>query len=177
MKQIGVDDVISIYPQYDKRVLQELEYHPEDVSSPEQLVEALWRLYSARAGQRNWPRLRALFHPCAGYSVIVYPDAQSATSFAFLHGFEDYRNWCYEFVTNNDLFEYGIVKQVVRHGNLAHVWASVAISGEPNGRPWTRAMQSIRMIFDGKRWWIQTIAVDHETGDNPIPAEFESARA
>ena len=40
--------------------------------------------------------------------------------------------------------------------------------------PFTRGINSIQLLWDGRRWWIMNVFWDSERPGNPIPAEFES---
>ena len=37
-----------------------------------------------------------------------------------------------------------------------------------------RGINSIQLIFDGRRWWIVTIYWEHESPEHPIPAKYSA---
>jgi hypothetical protein len=41
-----------------------------------------------------------------------------------------------------------------------------------DAKPFSRGINSIQLLNDGKRWYVVTIFWDSERPDNPIPAKY-----
>ena len=59
-----------------------------------------------------------------------------------------------------------------RFGNVAHVFSSYESFRRGETKPFTRGINSIQLVWDGRRWWVLSIFWDSERPDQPIPAEF-----
>ena len=170
---LDLQNALGAMPHVDPKVLNSIQANPDDVSSPEKLVEALFDAYSAKAGERDWERLRSLFYPTVGLNMVIHPREGGGRDLGILPSHQDYRNWCEDMLAVNNLFEWEFRKEIRQWGHMAHVVASVAVADEPNGEPFGYAMQNIQLYWDRNRWWVVSILVDLITPDNPFPPEFQ----
>ena len=56
---------------------------------------------------------------------------------------------------------------------IAHVWSTYESRyAKDEAKPFQRGINSIDLIFDGKRWSILTIYWEAEDAAHPLPAEY-----
>jgi hypothetical protein len=70
--------------------------------------------------------------------------------------------------------EHEIAQRVDIFGNMANVWSSYESRRTPDDPQVTRGINSIQLVYDGKRWWISGAQWQHETAETPIPAKYLS---
>lgn len=148
---------------------------PADVATPEAIVEAAYAAIAREPGQPfDWDRFRSLFLPQAR---LIPNREQRQGSFDVLSP-EEFVAWI-DGVTpalggnaDRGFQEEQIHAEVVRYGDIAHVfstyqkhfWGSDEILG--------RGINSFQLVHDGERWWIAGIAWDEENGAGPIPTDY-----
>lgn len=163
---------LSTLPKTDPELLNSIKANPEDVATPDSIVDALWSSYSARAGERNWDRLNSLFYPDAGSRMVIYPTPDNPANMRILNNHQTYVDWCADMMRENNLFEWELKRQTMQWGHMAHVVASAVIADEPDAEPLGSTLQSISLYWDEQRWWIVSILIDVITPENPFPASF-----
>ena len=143
---------------------------PDDVKSVESLLAALYDVISGPAGERDWNRFRSLFMPNARLtSAEKTPDG---TIRVHPSSVEDYVRLGGNYFLKNGFFEKPIVSRVQTFGNVAQVFSSYESRHAPGEAPFARGINSLQMLYDGKRWWVVNILWDEERPDNPLPKEF-----
>ena len=145
---------------------------PNDVKSVDSLLAALYDVISGPAGERDWNRFRSLFMPnarltsaekTADGAVRVRPSSV-----------EDYVRLGGNYFLKNGFFEKPIVSRVETFGNVAQVFSSYESRHAPGEAPFARGINSLQMLYDGKRWWVVNILWDEERPDNPLPTDFRT---
>ena len=143
---------------------------PDDVKSVDSLLAALYDVISGPAGERDWNRFRSLFMPNARLtSAEKAPDG-------LIHvrpsSVEDYVRLGGSYFLKNGFFEKPIVSRVQTFGNVAQIFSSYESRHALGEAPFARGINSLQMLYDGKRWWVVNILWDEERPDNPLPKEF-----
>lgn len=148
---------------------------PEDVESPEAIVEAAYAVIARAPGQPfDWDRFRPLFLPEAR---LISNTEQREGSFV-VQTPEEFIAWVEGGTpppgsdSDQGFQEEQIASQIVRYGDIAHVfstyqkhfWGSDEILG--------RGINSFQLVFNDGRWWIVGIIWDEENGAGPIPSEY-----
>lgn len=145
---------------------------PDDVKSVDAIITALYDVISGPAGQkRDWDRFRSLF--VAGARLI--PTGRRPTGEHVMRVLTPN-----EYVTNagarleqDGFFEREIGRQTQTFGGITHVFSAYDSKRTlADSVPFTRGINSIQLLNDGKRWWVVTIFWDSERPDNRIPAEY-----
>jgi hypothetical protein len=143
---------------------------PEDVTSPTAVVKASYDAISGPAGQPlNLDRFRSLFLPNA---QLVSVGAKEGRAAAHARSVQEFTSMIVSSVGKGGHVEHELAERVEIYGNIAHVWSSYESRRTPADTEITRGINSIQLMNDGKRWWISGAQWQHETPDNPIPAEF-----
>jgi hypothetical protein len=143
---------------------------PEDVTSPEAIIKAMYETLSGPAGQRNWYRERSLF--VEGARLIPIGKRVHKDSDMQVMSLEEWIEDAEPFLTENDFWEVEIMCKMNRFGNLIQAFSTYEARDKENGAPIIRGINSIQLVFKDDRWWIVTIMWENESKENPIPEEF-----
>ena len=145
---------------------------PDDVKSVDGLLAALYDVISGPAGERDWNRFRSLFMPNARLtSAEKTPDGAVRVRPSSV---EDYVRLGGNYFLKNGFFEKPIVSRAETFGNVAQVFSSYESRHAPGEAPFARGINSLQMLYDGKRWWVVNILWDEERPDNPLPKDFRT---
>jgi len=138
-----------------------------DVGSIDAIMVAIYASISGPAGTRDWNRFRSLMLPKGRLTQsIVDPKGRPAV-----------RQWSVdEFIAETTplfaaqpFYEKAIVNKVQRFGNIAQVFTSYASRSAPDAKPFQRGINSMQLVYDGKRWWVVSILWDIDRPGNALP--------
>jgi hypothetical protein len=132
-------------------------------------MAAIYDVISGPAGPRNWDRFRSLFVPEARLTSTVKNPNRSNVR---LLSVEDFVKGGGDYFSTHGFFESAIVNKVQRFGNIAQVFSSYESRHAASDKPFTRGINSMQLLFDGKRWWVLSILWDEESASNPLPKEM-----
>jgi hypothetical protein len=146
---------------------------PEDVSSIDAIVGALYDVISGRKGQqRDWDRMRSLFLP-DGRLIPSRADRETHRADAVILSIEGYIERSSLNMTTNGFFERGIHNEVEQFGNIAHIWSTYeSRHASTDAQPFARGINSIQLLKSGDRYYIVQILWDSETPATPIPPKY-----
>jgi hypothetical protein len=146
---------------------------PEDVSSLDGILKALYGVISGPAGQpRNWDRFRSLFYDGARLIPATRP-ADGGAPRARVLDVEGYVTRASANMSQQGFYEQEIARRADQFGSIVHVFSTYESrhkSDDP--KPFARGINSIQLFNDGSRYWILTILWDAERPDNPLPAKY-----
>jgi len=143
---------------------------PEDVSSPEAIIKAMYDNISGPAGHRNWYRERTLF--IEGARLIPIGKRVHREGGFEMMSVDEWIEDASEYLEENDFYETEITRQVHRFGNIMAVFSTYEARNHPDEPPIARGIQSIQLLKKDERWWIVNLMWDNESRENPIPEEF-----
>ena len=137
----------------------ELPARPEDVSTPEAIINAVYELISGNAGEpRDWSRLKTLYFPDARLIPFeAAPDGKAVPNVMTIDQFIETRS---RFFETESFFEWETDSSMYVRGSMAHVWSSYEAGRTLHGPLIRRGVNSIQRWNDGSRWWILTAAWD-----------------
>jgi hypothetical protein len=142
---------------------------PEDVSSVEAIMNALYTVPAGEPGQaRDWDRYRSLFTPDARL-IPARGDAKGG-AMAMYVTITDYISLNRNYFEKGGFLDKEVSRQVQTYGHVAQVWSvfeSRHKAADP--APYIRGVNSIQLLKDGDRWWVVNIFWDLEDEKNPIP--------
>jgi len=126
---------------------------------------------SGPAGNKDMSRFRSL----------MLPKGRLTESMVDEHGQTAIQQWSVdEFIadtqpifTKQPFYETALVNKVQRYGNIAEVFSSYASRSSPGGKPFQRGINSMQLIYDGKRWWVLSILWDVERPGNAVPSAMD----
>lgn len=142
-----------------------------EVKSIDNLLKALYDVISGPAGQkRNWDRMRFLFKPQARL-IATGKDAQGNVRYNSMT-LEDYISKNGSNLEKNGFFEIEIGRKIEQFGLVTQVFSTYQTKFQADGKVMMRGINSIQIIFDGKRYWIENILWNNETAEFPIPSKY-----
>ena len=150
---------------------------PEDVKSPEAILNAVYDVISGGKGQqRDWNRMRSLFTPDARLIPAINVPATAgkpAHVDAVFLTIDDYIARSSGKMTANGFFERSIHNDVEQFGNIVQIWSTYeSRHNTDDAKPFARGINSFQLLNDGSRYWIVNIFWDAETPDHPIPHRY-----
>jgi hypothetical protein len=145
---------------------------PEDVKSPEAILDAVYSVISGGKGQaRDWDRMRSLFVPDA--RLIPAVAASAAHSDAIFLTVDGYIERSGSRLTSDGFFEHSIHNEMEQFGNIVQVWSTYESRHNPeDAKPFARGINSFQLLKDGDRYWVVNIFWDSESPTKPIPAKY-----
>ena len=163
---IGMGGCLSGFPQ---SVQGE---YDEKVKTLETTLSTLYEVISGDAGiQRDWELFRYLFTDNA-HLIPVRKDSSNVFVPSFLTP-DEYINNARNWFEKNGFFEKEISRKVDTFGPITHVFSTYAsFRSSVDTIPFTRGINSIQMMNDGRRWWILNIYWTSESDDTPIPDRY-----
>lgn len=134
---------------------------PEDVASIEAIVAAWYDAISGPAGaERDWTRFRSLFLPEARL-VTTRPGSDGAVPVALT--LADYERANRVYFERGGYFEREAGRRAERFGRIAQVLSTYESRRRADdAEPYSRGKNAFQLIHDGERWWIASVAWDHE---------------
>lgn len=144
---------------------------PSDVASVDGIMKAIYASISGPAGNRSLDRFRSLMLPAARLTDSIIDE----------HGKLAVEQWSVDqfiaeaqpIFAKDPFYEQGLVNRVQRFGNIAQVFSSYASRSDPKGEPFQRGINSMQLMFDGKRWWVVSILWDTERPGNALPKAMQ----
>ncbi len=148
---------------------------PEDVSSLDGILKALYGSISGPAGQpRNWDRFRSLFYEQARLIPATKP-ADGSPQRARVLDVEGFVTRSTANTAQQGFYEQEIARHTDQFGSIVSVFStyeSRRAASDP--KPFARGINSIQLFNDGTRYWILTILWDSERPDNPLPTKYQN---
>ncbi len=149
------------------------EANPEDVSSPDAIVQTLYDVISTPAGEApDWERWRTLFIPEARLIAISSNDTGSNSYFTWTS--EEYIEQTGHYFLENPFFEVEVSQTSERFGNLVHRFSTYESYRALGLEPFSRGINSIQLLHMEDRWWIVTIFWQSESENIPLPEKYLS---
>jgi hypothetical protein len=150
---------------------------PEDVKSPEAILNAVYSVISGGKGQaRDWDRMRSLFVPDARLiPAVTAPTANGGAVYSdvIMLSVDGYIERSGSRLTSDGFFERSIHNEIEQFGNIVQVWSTYESRHSPDDvKPFARGINSFQLLKDGDRYWVVNIFWDSESPAKPIPAKY-----
>lgn len=149
---------------------------PGDVATVDGVIAALYGTISGPAGQeRDWNRLRALFR--ADGRMIVHGQNKEGAFTTRVLTVEDYIARVTPLFAKEGFFETELARTGEQFGQIAHVFSTYeSRHAASEAKPFQRGINSIQLINDGQRWWVQSLVWQAESDRNPLPERYLKGR-
>jgi hypothetical protein len=136
------------------------------------ILAALYGTISGAAGApRDWERLRSLFTH-EGRMVVHGPNKSGDMTTRVLT-ISDYISRVTPVFAKEGFYETELARTTDSFGQIAHVFSTYESRRSPDeAKPFQRGMNSIQLVNDGQRWWIQSLVWQAETEKSPLPARY-----
>src|SRR5271154_1191644 len=139
---------------------------PEDVSSPEKIVQADYESISGRVGvPRQWARDFALYDPHARF-YLVEKDAKTGELKISAPTVQEFTDEMDASMVKDGSIERELAHKIYRYGNVATVFSSYEIKLGSTGEIVGRGVNIYQVYFARKRWWISSVSWDAEHAIN-----------
>ena len=143
---------------------------PEDVSSIDAIIGAVYDVISGPAGPRDWERFKSLMLPEARLMPIGHrPDGQDVYRMLDADGYVQRASPTF---LKDGFFESTVSNRIEQFGSLAHVFSTYESRREKGGAPFARGINSFQLVKLGDRWWVASIMWDVERPGVAIPAKY-----
>ena len=151
-----------------------LRMNPADVESIDAIITASYDVISGPAGkERDWNRERSLFIPGARLIPTAAEPGGEGKLAPNILDVEGFIARVEPYFEKNGFFEKEIARRTEHFGHIAHVWSTYeSRHNVDDPKPFMRGINSIQLFYDDNRWWIVTIYWQHESGDDPVPANY-----
>jgi len=143
---------------------------PEDVSSPNAIIKAMYETISGPAGPRNWYRERSLY--LEGARLIPIGKRIHKDGGLEIMSIDEWIADAKEFLEANDFYETEIMRKTHEYGDIVQAFSTYEARDNREGAPIARGINSIQLLKKDGRWWIVNVMWANESRDNPIPEEF-----
>ena len=162
----------------DATAMGQTQAHPDDVATPEALLDALYDTFQRAPGENiDWARFRSFYAPGA----VMIPNVEQTNGEWRVMSVDDFVEWIEGIFAEHSpigspqddgLEEDEIHRRMERYGDVVqvmstyerHAWESDEIDG--------RGINAITLVNNDGRWWIVSVAWDEESGAGPIPARY-----
>lgn len=142
----------------------------DDCASIDRIVAALYSSISGPAGARDWQRQRRLFLPGAPM-IAATPAADGSVDVELLDA-DSYERTRAPLFSSHAFYETELARRTERFGCVAHVLSTYESRLSPHGAPFMRGVNSIQLVRAEGRWWIVSVAWQHEGSSSPIPGRY-----
>jgi hypothetical protein len=146
--------------------------NPDDVKSVDAIIKAYYASVSGPKGQeRDWKRLRSLMLPEVHFLTTRPLDNAAMPMILSLDQFVEVNKTYFE---KGGYFEDEISRKVDNFGNVAQAFSTYeSRHARSDAQPYSRGINSIQLLNDGRRWYIASVMWDFERqGTNPIPPQY-----
>jgi hypothetical protein len=156
-------------------VVDSIPAQSKDVQSIDAIIHALYNVISGDAGvKRDWNRMRSLFLPEG--RLISTGVRNDSIRYRVLTP-DDYIKLSGPVLEKNGFHEREIGRKTEVYGHIAHVFSTYESKHTmKDEKPFMRGINSIQLMYDGKRWWIVSVYWNSETPANPIPEKYLKAQ-
>jgi hypothetical protein len=144
----------------------------DDVKSMDAIMTAIYDVISGPAGTRDWNRFRSLFLPQARFTET--DKAPDGSLVVISWSVDEFVHDAGDVFAKEGFYEGAIVNKPDVFGHMAQVFSSYESRHNAGEKPFTRGINTVQLLNDGKRWWVVSILWDSERPDNPLPAKFAS---
>jgi hypothetical protein len=155
-----------------------------DVDSVDNILAALYDVISGPAGKvRDWDRMRSLFIPGARLMPTSPVRPEGTKPDAPLTGNEGYATHVFDvegyveraskFFATEGFYEKEVARRSESYGHIVHAWSTYESRHKPDdATPFARGINSIQLMYDGKRWWVVSILWEGEMPKTPLPSKY-----
>lgn len=125
----------------------------DDTSSPQAIVNAIYRLISGNAGDpRDWDRLKKLYAP--GARLIPIEDISDENIGPNVLNPDEWIASRSPLFSAEDFWEWETSREQHSEGSIVHVWSAYEAARTLHGPAIRRGVNSIQLWNDGNRWWV-----------------------
>lgn len=161
---------LSLFSLLAIRLQAQTKDYTTDVQSVESTIAALYDVISGDPGQpRDWDRFRNLFKP---ESKLIPTSKNAEGSFGYrVMAPEDYIQF-FQTRIKTGFFERELSHKVESFGTIVHVFSTYETKEKKEGPVTNRGINSIQLLFDGKRYFVINIFWCAESLGFQLPEQY-----
>jgi hypothetical protein len=145
--------------------VQTIPPRPEDVKSPEAIVQTDYECISGGIGvARQWARDFSLYDPNAR-SFVPYKAEKTGALVIWSPTQQEYADQADAHLVRDGFSEHEVAHKIYQYGNVATVFSSYEGTMASTGKLYSRGVNIYQLYFAQNRWWISSVSWD---GENPI---------
>ena len=142
-----------------------------DFATIDQLMKALYDSISGPPGGQDFELSRRLQHP--DVRLVRTRLDESGKPLALSFSGDEYEANAKALLAGMPFYEVETARRTVRFGNIAQVFSSYEARHKlADPAPFLRAINSMQLLNDGKRWWVLTVAWSPESIEHPLPKQY-----
>ena len=148
------------------------EKYRDDVSSIDGIINALYSSISGASGEkRDWKRFEYIH--IEGAKLLPTQMNEDGSHALNVYSPSEYVDNFGSMLEERGFYETEIHRLTETFGSITHVWSTYeARWGTKDSKPFTRGINSIQLLNDGKRWYIVNIFWTNETDDHTLPERY-----
>lgn len=146
--------------------------YSENVLTINNTINSIYIAISGEKGKkRDWALFKYLFHP-EGKLITSGKNDESQFQIRYMKP-DDYIKGSGKWMVDNGFIQKEVHRTVDAFGNIAHVFSTFeSVFSANDEKPFMRGINSIQLLYDGKRWWIVNVFWDNEDKRNPVPRNY-----
>ena len=148
---------------------------PEDVSTLDAIINAMYDSISGPRGERDWDRIRSLHLP--GSQLVPTGIRANGEHGLRILDIEGWIEGARPLFAENDFYEVEVARRVDRFGNIAQAFSTYECRWDKDGPAFMTGINSIQLLKKDGRWWVLSVFWDNATEENPIPAKYHPRSA
>ncbi|MCB0433850.1 MAG: hypothetical protein KDD18_12960 [Mangrovimonas sp.] len=146
--------------------------YAEKVATLDSTLTTLYQVISGeKEEERDWQLFKYLFHPDA--KLIPSGKNKEGDYLVRYLSPQQYIDFSGQWLVDNGFYEKEISRKTDTFGNITQVFSThESFYSKTDEKPFMRGINSIQLLYDGKRWWVINIYWTQETPENPIPEKY-----
>ena len=146
--------------------------YAEKVATLDSTLTTLYQVMSGeKEEERDWQLFKYLFHPDA--KLIPSGKNKEGDYLVRYLSPQQYIDFSGQWLVDNGFYEKEISRKTDTFGNITQVFSTYeSFYSKTDEKPFMRGINSIQLLYDGKRWWVINIYWTQETPENPIPEKY-----
>ncbi|HRV56143.1 MAG: hypothetical protein R2802_03325 [Flavobacteriaceae bacterium] len=146
--------------------------YAEKVATLDSTLTTLYQVISGeKEEERDWQLFKYLFHPDA--KLIPSGKNKEGDYLVRYLSPQQYIDFSGQWLVDNGFYEKEISRKTDTFGNITQVFSTYeSFYSKTDEKPFMRGINSIQLLYDGKRWWVINIYWTQETPENPIPEKY-----
>ncbi len=146
--------------------------YAEKVATLDSTLTTLYQVISGeKEEERDWQLFKYLFHPDA--KLIPSGKNKEGDYLVRYLSPQQYIDFSGQWLVDNGFYEKEISRKTDTFGNITQVFSTYeSFYSKMDEKPFMRGINSIQLLYDGKRWWVINIYWTQETPENPIPEKY-----
>ncbi|MDT0557415.1 hypothetical protein RM697_02065 [Ichthyenterobacterium sp. W332] len=144
----------------------------KDSESAQSILDAYYDCISGPIGeQRDFDRLRNLFHPEARLIYSYWNEGSTKANLMVFNTLEDFINKL-DYLDKKGFYEHEISNIMHSFSAVTQVFSTYTFRAEDNSIPANKGITSYNLFFDGERYWIMSMFWAAENERYKIPKQY-----